>query len=279
MSSPLSSPLAFTLTLWTADPGVARAADAAGIDRIGLDLELLGKADRQAGQGTWVSPHTVDQLPPVRDSLRKAGLFARTNALHRGSKEELERLIDLGVEFLMLPNFSRVSEVEQYLRLVDGRARVIPLLERVAIRPDLPRLLDISELKEIHLGLNDLSIDLGLPARLAVLTSDFVREIAAAVCAAGVRLGVGGIGRAYDNHLPVPSDLIYGQYPRLGATAALISRSFAAEQLSPEALRAEVRKSRQRLSEWFTATKAQTDEACEALRRHFTLERTPAASR
>jgi len=169
----------------------------------------------------------------------------------------------------MLPNFSRVGEVEQYLRLVNGRAQVIPLLERVAILPDLPRLLDIAELEEIHLGLNDLSIDLGLPERLAALTSDFLSDISAAICEAGLRLGVGGIARAHDTHLPVPSDLVYGQFPRLGATAALISRSFAPEKLTPSELRREVTNARRRLQEWLMATPAQIDCARQMLRHRF----------
>ena len=40
----------FRLTLITNDPGLAAKADHIGINRIGLDLEQLGKAERQEGQ-------------------------------------------------------------------------------------------------------------------------------------------------------------------------------------------------------------------------------------
>ena len=40
---------AFTLTLLTDDSVLAKSAYDAGVDRIGLDLERLGKAERQAG--------------------------------------------------------------------------------------------------------------------------------------------------------------------------------------------------------------------------------------
>jgi hypothetical protein len=69
-----SAPDAFVLTLWTSDPALAARADAAGIDRIGVDLERLGKAERQRGLGTWVSPHTLDDLARVGAT---AALIAR----------------------------------------------------------------------------------------------------------------------------------------------------------------------------------------------------------
>src|SRR5688572_17388105 len=62
---------AFVLTLWTNDPAVARRADAAGVDRIGLDLETYGKAERQPKQlATWISPHREDQLPALRAAMK-----------------------------------------------------------------------------------------------------------------------------------------------------------------------------------------------------------------
>ena len=60
-------------------------------------------------------------------------------------------------------------------------------------------------------------------------------------------LGIGGIGRLADAGLPVAPDLVYAQYPRLGATAALVSRSFLA---GPCDLALEVRRSRERLAWW-----------------------------
>jgi hypothetical protein len=53
----------FRLTLITADPILAAEVDQAGVDRIGLDLECLGKAERQRGEDTRLSNHKVENLP------------------------------------------------------------------------------------------------------------------------------------------------------------------------------------------------------------------------
>src|SRR5687767_11459014 len=70
LRSPTRSPKQdFVLTLWTADPMVAHRAEIAGVDRIGVDLEILGKAERQAGLGTWISPHKEADLVVLRALL------------------------------------------------------------------------------------------------------------------------------------------------------------------------------------------------------------------
>ena len=43
----------------TNDVQVARMAEEAGVDRIFVDLETLGKAERQGGMDTVQSKHTV----------------------------------------------------------------------------------------------------------------------------------------------------------------------------------------------------------------------------
>jgi len=76
------------------------------------------------------------------------------------------------------------------------------------------------------IGLNDLHLSLGWRSHFEVLASDYLTGICTTILEAGLRLGVGGLGRAGDNDLPIPADLVYAQYPRLGAGAALVSRAF-----------------------------------------------------
>jgi len=71
--------------------------------------------------------------------------------------------------------------------------------------------------------------------------------VSAAVRGARLRFGFGGIGRAGARGLPIPSDLIYAQYARLGGRAALVSRAFGAEAID---LRDEIRCARDRLAWW-----------------------------
>ena len=245
--------MAHTLTLWTNDLERTRWADAAGVDRIGLDLETIGKSDRQRGLPTWISNHTWDDLDRLARVVRPGRLFVRLNELNPNSSDEIACAIDAGVAVIMQPNFTRRFEVEEFAQLVDGRAELVPLVERAAATEfvrDLPGL----GVREIHIGLNDLSIDLGEHNRLAVLAMPIMDAISANAHAAGLRLGLGGLGRAYDQDLPVPSELVYAQHARLGARGALLARSFFRETMTQEDFCAEIAAVQRRLGEWADAS-------------------------
>jgi hypothetical protein len=238
------------LTLWTSDPSLAARADAAGIDRVGVDLERLGKSERQEGLGTWISGHREEDLPVLATRLSSASLFARTDPLNDGTAAQVERLIAAGVEVLMLPMFRAPDEVARFVDMVAARARVVLLLETREAVDRVEAIAGLDGVDEIHLGLNDLSLALGLANRFAVLTSDVAERVAEAVIGAGPCFGAGGIGRVGDVGLPIPTDLVYAQYARLGASAALVSRAFFGGDPEGIDLTAEVSRSRTRLAEW-----------------------------
>lgn len=238
----------FILTLFTNDPEYAEAADRAGVDRIGLDLEALGKTERQGGSSSWISHHRIDDLPPIRTALRRATLFARTNPLHAHSAAEVEALLEAGVRVLMLPMFRRPQELADFVGLVKGRAEVVPLLETAAAAARIRQLVRIPGIHEIHVGLNDLYMDLGLTSHFELLVSPMMEMLSDVIREAGLRFAFGGIGRAGDTALPVPSELVYAQYPRLGANGALLSRVFLTGR--PSDLVDEVPRARQRLEDW-----------------------------
>ncbi len=126
----------------------------------------------------------------------------------------------------MLPYFHSVDEAAHFVAAVDGRARTVLLVETGSAAARVGQLCRIEGLDEIHFGLNDLSLDLGVKNHFAVLCSTLLEEACATLAAAGFPFAVGGIGRALDASLPIPSELVYAQYPRLGATGALVSRVF-----------------------------------------------------
>jgi hypothetical protein len=229
----------FTLTLFTNDPSLAARADGAGINRIGVDIERIGKYDRQGHLTTWISNHDESDLTGIRDVLRQASLFTRCNLIHDRSAEEIDRLLERGVKVLMLPYFKTVNEAEQFIRLVDDRAHVVLLLETMEAVTVLPELCRLPEIVEIHVGLNDLRLSLGWPSHFHVLVSEYLERICEKILDSGHRLGIGGLGRAGDNNLPIPSNLVIAQIPRLGGTAALVSRAFFRPPV-PEDMDAEV---------------------------------------
>ncbi len=250
-TSPTRSPAdRFTLTLWTSDLGLARAADVAGVDRIGVDLERMGKAARQRNLATWISPHTIEDLRAISGTIEHATLFARVNPLHPDSPAEIDTVIAAGTRTLMLPMVANTNEAARFVALVDGRAAVILLVECKEAAAGIDELVSVPGVSEVHIGLNDLALSLGLASRWHLLASDIVETIAASVLEAGLRVGVGGIGRAGDISLPIPSDLVYAEYARTGATSALLARSFYAHGLDDIA--AEVIRARTRLEYWRT---------------------------
>jgi hypothetical protein len=66
---------------------------------------------------------------------------------------------------------------------------------------------------------------------------------------AGLRFGFGGLARAGDDALPVPPDMVYAQYARLGASTAWLARSFFAGG-QPLDIAAEIATLRARLAFW-----------------------------
>lgn len=248
------------LTLWTNDLSLACDADEAGVDRIGLDLEQIGKEKRQSGRLTWISPHKFDDLAPLGETVRNAELFVRCNAIHDGISAEVDQLIEAGAKVLMLPNFTRVSEIARFVEIVDGRAKIVPLVERLATEKIISSLPDLG-IEEIHVGLNDLSIDLGIGNRLKVLASPVLDRICGKAGDAGLRFGVGGLARALDAQLPVPSDVVFAQQARLGSTAALLARSFFKAPLKTGDFGQEIKNLRARLQYWQSMSKDALEKA------------------
>ena len=95
----------------TKDPAVARIAQAAGVDRIFVDMEYIGKAQRQGGMDTVQNHHTVEDVARLRPVLDQAELLVRVNPVHPGSKEEIDRVIAAGADVIMLPMWQSVEEV------------------------------------------------------------------------------------------------------------------------------------------------------------------------
>lgn len=243
----------FILTLFASDPALAAAADAAGIDRIGLDLETLGKQGRQDAGRAWISDHSFADLPAVAAALQNAQLFCRTNPIHPGLADEIDQLVEHEVDVLMLPMFREVEEAEQFIDLVAGRAAVSLLVETAAAAMRLHEIVRLKGIDEIHIGLNDMHLDMRLANHFEVLTSGVVEMLGGIVEAAGIPWGFAGIGRTGQDGLPVSTDLVYAQYARLGATRALIARSYYAPDFRQLDLPAELAATRAALDRWHAA--------------------------
>jgi HpcH/HpaI aldolase/citrate lyase family protein len=256
----------FQFTLMTDDPELAGAADEAGIERVGLDLERLGKYERQGAlPHLRISDHRVEQLPRLRSRLKRAQAFVRVNPLNAGSAAEIEGALDAGAEVLMLPYFRTAAEVETFVELVQGRAFVSLLLETGAAAEDVAAIARVRGVDEIIVGLNDLSLDLGCPNQFALLVSPVLERIAKHVRGAGLPFGCGGLADPANDALHVPPSLVCAQYPRLGATRAFVARTFTAAGLQTGGLKQGILRLRAELACWQACSSRELEAARDEL--------------
>lgn len=227
----------FSLTLLSTDPGWIAAADAAGVRRIGVDIERRGKAQRQAHvPDARINTHDLADLAVVTAVARHAVPFARLNPWHDDSPAEIDRALGHGARCLMLPYFHGLDEVRRFVEAVAARAEIVLLLETPAAMARLHEISAIEGVAEIMVGLNDMHIGLRLANPMEVATSDLLRHIAELTRAAGLRFGFGGIAPPCLAGLPVSPDLLIARYAQLQATSAWISRSFVGALSGPHEL-------------------------------------------
>lgn len=205
-------------------PEVAQIVEAAGVDRVFVDMEHIGKAQRQGGMDTVQSHHTVEDIRRVRPVLKQAELLVRCNPIHDGSEAEIEAIVSAGADIIMLPYFKTMTEVERFLSLVGGRAKTMLLVETPEAAQKLEAILSLDGIDEVHIGLNDLSLGLGKKFMFELLTDGTVERLCLICKQKGVPCGFGGIAALGKGMLP--AECIIREHYRLGSTGAIVSRSF-----------------------------------------------------
>ena len=170
----------FRLILLTNDPALAAAADPC-VQRIGIDFEHIGKAERQAGYDTRVSRHEWSELAAIARVLKQARAFARLNPAHDGTEAEIERALSCGAQVLMLPFFRGREEVERFVGLVRRRAEVMCLIETASSFVRIREILSVRGVDELMIGLNDLRLQLGVANHFEVLASPIMDGVCAAM--------------------------------------------------------------------------------------------------
>lgn len=212
------------LMILAADPLSVMDAQRAGVDRIFYDLEWIGKNERQHGRNTVISNNDIENIPAVRKILNKSELLVRTNPIHAYSQAEVDKAIAYGADILMLPMVMDQHDVEQYVRMVNGRAKICIMIETAAAMARLDKILAVPGVDELFIGLNDLHISMGLTFMFELLSDGLVEYIAEKCNKVGMPFGFGGIARIGEGDLP--SDYILGEHVRLGSTSVILSRTF-----------------------------------------------------
>lgn len=209
----------------TNNPQIARIAEKYSVDRIWIDLEQIGKKERQGGMNTVQSTHTIDDVKLIRNSIEgKADLQVRVNPIHEGSRAEIDAVIRYGADIIMLPFFTTAGEARQFIDMVDGRTRTCLLLETIGAEQNLDEILELPGIDEIHIGLNDLHLQYHLRFMFELLANGKVEEICNKIKGKGIPYGFGGIAKLDEGMLPARH--IIAEHYRLGSSMAILSRSF-----------------------------------------------------
>lgn len=208
----------------TNNPKVAVIAENAGVDWIFLDLEVIGKAQRQAHLDTVISNHKVDDIPIIKKCLSKARLLVRVNPIYYGSETEINNVVDAGADIVMLPYFKTAAEVSSFLAMVKKRTKVCLLLETPEAVECVDNILDLPGINYIHIGLNDLHLGYNMKFMFELLADGTVEYLCGKFAAKGLNYGFGGVAKFGSGLLSAKT--IIGEHIRLGSTQAILSRSF-----------------------------------------------------
>jgi hypothetical protein len=208
----------------TNDPEFARRCDGIPGVRLFVDLERLGKAERQAGLNTFISTHQVDDVAIVKSQLRRSRLMVRVNPLNNQTPAEVEAVLERGADMLMLPMFETAGELKEFLAIVEGRAPVSGLLENAGALASIEEWIDAPGLSEVFVGLNDLHLSLGRRFMFEPLAEGTLDRVAAIVRQRGIAFGFGGIARLEEGLLPGRD--VLAEHLRLGSGSVILSRTF-----------------------------------------------------
>ena len=222
--------MALTLMYVTNNPQVAEIAQEAGVDRIWVDMEYIGKAERQGGMDTVQNHHTIDDIKRLRPIIKTSELMVRINPIHEAtaaytdSKTEIDETVNAGADVIMLPMFTTVDEVKRFITYVDKRAKVQLLIETAEAVDIIDEILKIPGIDEIHIGLNDLHLAYHQKFMFELLCDGTVEKLCKKIMPTGIKYGFGGIARV--GYGTLPAEYIIAEHYHLGSSAAILSRGF-----------------------------------------------------
>lgn len=214
----------------TNNPKIARIAENAGVNRIWIDLETLGKEERQKNIDTVKSHHTIHDIEVIAPNLVRAEMLVRINPWNENSIDEINKVIEAGAAIIMLPYWKTPEEVKNFIATVNGRVKTMLLLETKEAVKCLDEVLKIDGIDELHIGLNDLHLSYHLDFMFELLTNGVVESIIEKVKKKGIPYGFGGISHLNDGK--IPAEMIIMEHYRLGSTRAILSRGFS-DQTKP----------------------------------------------
>jgi len=208
----------------TNKPAVAEIAQNNGVNRIFVDMEYMGKSERQGGMDTVQNHHKIEDIKRIKAVLTSSKLLVRVNPVHADSEKEINASIAAGADIIMLPMWKTKEDAARFAGIVDGRAKTMLLLENKEALRCVDDVLQMGGIDEIHIGLNDLHLSLKKKFLFELLADGTVEALTKKLSASGIPYGFGGFGRIGEGLLP--ADYIVAEHYRLGSSMSILSRAF-----------------------------------------------------
>lgn len=208
----------------TNDTQIASIAQKSGVDRIFVDLEQLGKEERQGHIDSVKSKHCLEDIKQLRPCITLSELLVRIDPINPNTQYQIEKSIEYGADIIMLPMWKSVSDVETFLSYVDGRVKTILLLETKEADECLEDVLKLKGIDEIHIGLNDLHLSYKKDFMFELITDGTVDRLCRVLRENNMPYGFGGVGRM--GFGKVLAEHILCEHYRLNSSMVILSRSF-----------------------------------------------------
>tara|TARA_Y100001935_G_C17296144_1_gene506187 strand:+ start:30 stop:866 length:837 start_codon:yes stop_codon:yes gene_type:complete len=205
----------------------AQIVDKLDIDWIFIDLEKVGKKDRQIGRNTVMSDHSLGDVQKIRRVINNTRILLRCNPIGIHSKKEIKAINNTsGIDMVMLPFFKSDKEVETFIELLDT-TKVEPtlLVETTSAVENLNDILKLYPFKYIHIGLNDIHIERNTSFMFEPFIDGFLDKTVSILRKNNKKFGIGGIGKIGSDLLPTP-ECILNEHIRLKSSGVILSRSF-----------------------------------------------------
>ncbi|MBR5037185.1 MAG: aldolase [Prevotella sp.] len=206
------------------EPNIAHIAERNGVDRIFVDLEVRNKAKRQKNIDSVKSHHCLNDIKQIKDTLTTAELLVRSNAMYEGSQKEIDEIVCRGADIVMLPMWTSVDDAKRFRDYINGRAKVMLLLETIPAEKSLDEVLELDGIDEILIGLNDLHLQYKMKFLFELLANGKIDELMNKMVAKGLPCGFGGIA-SLDKGM-ISGRNILAEHYRLHSSMAILSRSF-----------------------------------------------------
>jgi len=220
------------LILITNDLEISNYAYDSGVDYIMIDLEVLGKVDRQKNFNMLQSYHSLNDIEKFRKKFPNQKLIVRSNSPKYIDPTEIKSILSFEPDMLMVPFFDKYSEIKGIIEEISTtNTKIFPLFETSSSLFKLHDFVDTGKIEHYYIGLNDLRLTIGYDFLFEAVSNDLI-DYAAQIISKNVAnlFGFGGISRMGVGELP--ANLILSEHVRLNSEYVILSRAFHNNSLS-----------------------------------------------